>query len=515
MSNVASPSVKPRDDHSRGQSSRDQHEHIPSESVLSGRDMVVEKLDSKDTIVVAESQDADTADHDLDLKRPSFASRYDSPTTSFTPSSEQLPLPAFSSLEAKGDDNTHAYQLENADVTAGKHKNRYMVDGKIVNGRGLGRGRPGIKRGPRKSRLTNELMMDEDNHTPISTPERREVSASASSKSKRKRRDSDSSVVRIEPDDASSSLRSRSSTPEYNPNAYTRSGRPSQKPPSLASPTTNSISAGNSTAGKQAPTPSSSAAASKTRKHPKIKPKLYRGREAFALCEHCLRGISPPSNPIVFCDACNKCWHQQCHDPRIPPSVLTDSRAEWFCGACDRILHGKKKTPKAEKPKVTPLDASHTRPEEISYGQPLLTGNAITASYKKKYLQTLPRQKLIDLVLHASAQAPHLALFESQMTAAAPVLHSAPTYTSSYVTPVDPKPYNLATNNPKTKELHEDEGYEDDGLDEFAILYPKPGEGVKLPPERDDLDMLLEGPDSCTFSHWITGMEVKTTVAVR
>ena len=37
--------------------------------------------------------------------------------------------------------------------------------------------------------------------------------------------------------------------------------------------------------------------------------------------------------------------------------------------------------------------------------------------------------------------------------------------------------------------------------DEHATLYPKPGNGVKLPPESVDLAMLLEGPDCKTFSH--------------
>lgn len=466
--------------------------------------MAVEQLDNHDTIVIAESDKAELHDHDPDIRTSS----------TLIPEPAKEPEPPL--LAGTNNEVAPAYQLDAATLAAGKHKNRYMIDGKIVNGRGLGRGRPGIKRGPRKSRLTNELVVDEDGHTAASTPEGREVSASTSSKSKRKRRDSDSSVVRIEPHDASSSLRSRSSTPEYNPNAYTRSGRPSQKPLPLASPSSSLLSTATPVIGKQAATPSSSVAALKARKHPKIKPKLYRGREAFALCEHCLRGISPASNPIVFCDACNKCWHQRCHDPRIPPGLLTDSKAEWFCGDCDRILHGKKRLAKAEKPKTTSADTSNLRPEEIAYGQPLLTGSAVTPAYKKKYLQTLSRQRLIDLVLQASTQAPHLALFESQLsTTAAPVLELTPTYTSTYVTPVDPKPYNLATNNPQRKELHEDEGYEDDGLDEFAILYPKPGEGVQLPPERDDLDMLLEGPDSCTFSHWVTGMERKTTVVVR
>ena len=56
-----------------------------------------------------------------------------------------------------------------------------------------------------------------------------------------------------------------------------------------------------------------------------------------------------------------------------------------------------------------------------------------------------------------------------------------------------------------------DEGY-DDHFDEHAALYPKPGEGIQLPPDRVDLNMLLEGPDSRTFSHWVRGMPMKSVV---
>lgn len=64
----------------------------------------------------------------------------------------------------------------------------------------------------------------------------------------------------------------------------------------------------------------------------------------------------------------------------------------------------------------------------------------------------------------------------------------------------------------------EDEGYYDD-YDELALVYSKPGEGVYnlvLPPESTDLGMLLEGPDSRTFSHWVRGRgEMKRVVDVR
>ena len=53
-----------------------------------------------------------------------------------------------------------------------------------------------------------------------------------------------------------------------------------------------------------------------------------------AVCRNCGRGYSPPSNMIVFCDGCNTPWHQSCHDPPIPSSILLIQDSTWFCGDC-------------------------------------------------------------------------------------------------------------------------------------------------------------------------------------
>lgn len=39
--------------------------------------------------------------------------------------------------------------------------------------------------------------------------------------------------------------------------------------------------------------------------------------------------------------------------------------------------------------------------------------------------------------------------------------------------------------------------------DEHALLYPKAGHGIKLPPESKDLHILLEGTECQTFSHFL------------
>lgn len=53
-----------------------------------------------------------------------------------------------------------------------------------------------------------------------------------------------------------------------------------------------------------------------------------------ALCKVCTRGLSPLKNQIVFCDGCNFCWHQLCHDPYIDDDFVYNETRSWFCSRC-------------------------------------------------------------------------------------------------------------------------------------------------------------------------------------
>lgn len=53
-----------------------------------------------------------------------------------------------------------------------------------------------------------------------------------------------------------------------------------------------------------------------------------------ALCKVCTRGLSPQKNQIVFCDGCNLCWHQLCHDPYIDDDFVSNETRSWFCSRC-------------------------------------------------------------------------------------------------------------------------------------------------------------------------------------
>lgn len=53
-----------------------------------------------------------------------------------------------------------------------------------------------------------------------------------------------------------------------------------------------------------------------------------------ALCKVCTRGLSPLKNQVVFCDGCNVCWHQLCHEPYIDDEFVSDESRSWFCSKC-------------------------------------------------------------------------------------------------------------------------------------------------------------------------------------
>lgn len=379
-------------------------------------------------------------------------------------------------------------------TSARRVKNYTLADGTVVSGKGLGRGRPGIKRGPRNpkySMIDSNTLADSP-----STSEQQSPAMMTPPVKRRKRALTNTSDVHL-PMSRSGSLTSgsRDSSPEYNPTDSTRSGRKVQKPPSAL----NRIDPGRLTRDgpmKLERNASSTASPSAIKSHPKIKRRMYRGREQLALCEHCLRGHGPSGNVIVFCDACNKCWHQRCHEPQVPQSTVSDSKAEWYCADCDRILHGKKSKKQAAAAAAVKQQANAV--PTPAFAGPLIGGSTLTNAQKQNYLQSLSKEKLVSLILSASELAPALPLFQAPTPAPSPLPLAK--FTSNYTTPV------TSTFQPPTPVgPEEDEGY-DSYFDDHAYLYPKPGQGIKLPPESSDLHMLLEGKDSRTFSHWVRGM---------
>lgn len=92
----------------------------------------------------------------------------------------------------------------------------------------------------------------------------------------------------------------------------TKSGRSVQKPTSFVPPP---------------PSPTTT----NKRKRP------YRRNPESAVCKVCLRGTSPATNMIVFCDGCNTPYHQYCHHPPIDQAVVNEVDKEWFCTQCEKL----------------------------------------------------------------------------------------------------------------------------------------------------------------------------------
>lgn len=101
----------------------------------------------------------------------------------------------------------------------------------------------------------------------------------------------------------------------YTPTAIiTKSGRSIQKPTTFVPP----------------PAPAASPTTVVKRK------RTWRRNPENAVCKSCLRGVSPASNMIVFCDGCNTAYHRYCHHPPIDQSVVDEVDKEWYCRQCQR-----------------------------------------------------------------------------------------------------------------------------------------------------------------------------------
>ncbi|KAI0126140.1 hypothetical protein BJ170DRAFT_461450 [Xylariales sp. AK1849] len=112
-----------------------------------------------------------------------------------------------------------------------------------------------------------------------------------------------------------------------------------------------------------------------------------------ALCKVCTRGLSPANNQIVFCDGCNFCWHQMCHDPYIDDEFVSDESRSWFCQGClaKREKHlAKKKSMSAFK--------------GVSW-------STKSAEQRRTYMSGLSQAQLVNLVMYSLELHPDLAIF--------------------------------------------------------------------------------------------------------
>ncbi|KKZ62566.1 hypothetical protein EMCG_02973 [[Emmonsia] crescens] len=286
---------------------------------------------------------------------------------------------------------------------------------------------------------------------------------------------------------------------------------------------------------------------------PRKRRRVYRkGKEMNVTCKRCERGHSPAGNMIVFCDDCNRPWHQFCHDPPIEKEVISVKELEWFCKECrppgDALSDEMTPPSNTQQVSTNRIDTSNYLP--ILPSETKVGGAQFSLEQKRGYLCSLSHSHLVNILLNISCSTPDFPIFPEN-------LPDLPSSTLLQLTPQPPQPptvqpstsdkpplisgksttsvSTLATQNSLTtpqssvaghpnltpaaadlstiseeSSLHpkNDDVPSDD--DEYIYiedhrLYPRAGNGFRLPPDSEDLDMLLEDPACTTFSHSLHG----------
>ncbi|KAK3679219.1 hypothetical protein LTR78_000780 [Recurvomyces mirabilis] len=276
---------------------------------------------------------------------------------------------------------------------------------------------------------------------------------------------------------------SESSEEIYTPAAkITKSGRSIQKPSSYVPP----------------PEPSPVSGVKKKR--------TYRRNPESAVCKMCLRGTSPASNMIVFCDGCNTPYHRYCHHPPIHQSVVDEVDKEWYCKQC-------------ESERVVPVP-------EAEVADFIAAGGA-SAEQRQRYFASLPPGMLITLLTKATTLKPDLPVFapdfQARLSVSTTVEQAAAnghTGTTSVI-PTQQLPDAVlgassdmikasipSTTMAKTAGAAfpgQNSAMEDEVVPaEHPPTYPRPGYGLMqtLPPEQEDLEYLVDDDDkSGAFTH--------------
>ncbi|KAL1971241.1 hypothetical protein VTN77DRAFT_193 [Rasamsonia byssochlamydoides] len=368
------------------------------------------------------------------------------------------------------------------------------------------------------------------------TPRQRKNGTNGAKRGKKRRRNEDSDDDNVRADDSSSDESSN-----FTPIAtQTKSGRQVHRPslfvPPPAPPPAPKPKAHSPDAPKGAAT---DGAASRKRR------KVYRkGKEVNIVCAHCQRGHSPSTNMIVFCDGCNGSWHQFCHDPPIEKEVIEVKEAEWFCRECRPVESSVEEVSQKSQSSDQMIAPVH-QDSQIAAKLPeaRVGGEMFSAEERRGYLSGLSHAALVDLLVDLSDRNPTLPIFPpnlkdlkqskffSPFTSTMVSAHSGP---SPAVAPANtqnegpsdmPATKNDASSAPAPGTTSQSRRRRDDDSDdsgsEYEIeehrLYPRAGNGFRLPPETEDFDMLLDDPACPTFSYQLHGYcneSAKTTGVV-
>ncbi|KAI2610517.1 hypothetical protein GGR54DRAFT_617270 [Hypoxylon sp. NC1633] len=208
-----------------------------------------------------------------------------------------------------------------------------------------------------------------------------------------------------------------------------------------------------------------------------------------ALCKVCQRGRSPASNQIVFCDGCNNCWHQMCHDPYIDDDFVSNESRSWFCGRClaKREKHlVKKKTLESYKG---------------------VGWNGKSDEQKRNYLSGVPHTQLVNIIMYSTELHPDLPIFPAHEPRRGGAQGA---YRSSYDSPrnkmdapsnVGPTHYSSKVSTPDSHSLNskpgakasgadgQDQGARESSTDSVPPAWPKVGMGCMMGLEMDEDDL--------------------------
>ncbi|KAK6958410.1 hypothetical protein Daesc_001209 [Daldinia eschscholtzii] len=208
-----------------------------------------------------------------------------------------------------------------------------------------------------------------------------------------------------------------------------------------------------------------------------------------ALCKVCTRGLSVPANQIVFCDGCNFCWHQMCHDPYIDDEFVSNESRSWFCGRC---------LAKREK---------HLARKKNLEGFKGTSWSGKTNEQKRTYLSGVPHAQLVNLIMYSTELHPDLPIFppetkrgatqagrsshESLRGKADSNINVGPTHYSSKVSTPDSHTVNVKTgaNKGTTGAENQDQAAREDSADSVPPAWPKVGRGCLAGLEIDEDDL--------------------------
>lgn len=360
------------------------------------------------------------------------------------------------------------------------------------------------------------------------SPASRQRKSTTNAKRGKKRKrgdDSDNEVIRAGD--------SSSDESDVTPTAtQTKSGRQVNRPSLYVPPTATPVvskGTGNS------PNASNSMAAPATSARKRRRP-IRKGKDINVSCVHCQRGHSPFTNVIVFCDECNRAWHQLCHDPPIDNEVVTVQEKEWRCRACKPVpLRITFPTVVRSNPTLQSRPLGPPAHPPLPVSQIEVGGEGYSKDERRGYLSSLSHSTLVELLVTLSDHNPSVPMFpanlrslptsrfvyQSNTPTVRPPSNSAATSTTSgstvqpansssseqetNQTRVNPAPNPLPT--PAARRGRYEESSDESEYEEVEDhrLYPRAGNGFRLSLNPNDLDILQEDPACPTFSYALHG----------